>query len=178
MIQIGGVYTTFCQEVGILLQKYRDRNGRCIAILFKSIGVRGRFDSPELPSTPVVQSYWAWSKDSAEFSGGARTRLYRSTGNYYILNSETIFSILLLVIGYSRITTSYLTSQHRGSAVCQELSALRALLHMVATWNWHFATTSPLVCLELWWVMSEAPDSPPWARVSLWNETIFNLIIM
>ena len=47
MIQIGGVYTTFCQEKGILLQKYRDRNGRCIAILFKSIGVRGRCDSPE-----------------------------------------------------------------------------------------------------------------------------------
>ena len=47
MIQIG-VYTTFCQEEGIHLQKYRDRNGRCIAILFKSIGVRGRFDSPEL----------------------------------------------------------------------------------------------------------------------------------
>ena len=47
VIQIGGVYTTFCQEEGILLQKYRDRNGRCIAILFKSIGVRGRFDSPE-----------------------------------------------------------------------------------------------------------------------------------
>ena len=38
MIQIGGVYTTLCQEKGILLQKYRDRNGRCIAILFKSIG--------------------------------------------------------------------------------------------------------------------------------------------
>ena len=48
MIQIGGVYTTCCQEEGILLQKHRDRNGRCIAILFKSIGVRGRFDSPEL----------------------------------------------------------------------------------------------------------------------------------
>ena len=47
MIQIGGVYTTFCQEEGILLQKYRDRNGRCIAILFKGIGVRGRFDSPD-----------------------------------------------------------------------------------------------------------------------------------
>ena len=29
------------------MQKYRDRNGRCIAILFKSIGVRGRFDSPD-----------------------------------------------------------------------------------------------------------------------------------
>ena len=43
VIQIGGVYTTFCQEEGILLQKYADRNGRCIAILFKSIGVRGRF---------------------------------------------------------------------------------------------------------------------------------------
>ena len=47
VIQIGGVYTTFCQREGILLQKYRDRNGRFIAILFKNIGVRGRFDSPE-----------------------------------------------------------------------------------------------------------------------------------
>ena len=48
VIQIGGVYTTFCQEGGILLQKYRDRNGRCIAIRFKNIGVSGRFDSPDL----------------------------------------------------------------------------------------------------------------------------------
>ena len=48
MIQIGGVYTTLCQKEGILLQKYRDRNGRCIAILFKSIRVRGRCDSPEI----------------------------------------------------------------------------------------------------------------------------------
>ena len=49
MIQIGGVYTAFCQERGILLQKYRDRNGRCIAIVFRSIGVRGRCDSPYMP---------------------------------------------------------------------------------------------------------------------------------
>ena len=47
MIQIGGVYTALCQKEGILLPKYRDRNGRCIAILFESIGVRGRFDSPD-----------------------------------------------------------------------------------------------------------------------------------
>ena len=52
MIQIGGVYTTFCQEEGILLQKYRDGNGRCIAILVKSIGVRGRFDSFEVGTAP------------------------------------------------------------------------------------------------------------------------------
>ena len=38
---------TLCQEEGIFLQKYRHRNGSCIAILFKSIGVRGCFDSPE-----------------------------------------------------------------------------------------------------------------------------------
>ena len=38
MIHIGGVYTTFCQEGGILLQQYRDGNGRCIAILFKVSG--------------------------------------------------------------------------------------------------------------------------------------------
>ena len=47
VIQIGGVYTSFCQEEGILLQKYHDRNGRCIATLFKSIGVGGPFDPPE-----------------------------------------------------------------------------------------------------------------------------------
>ena len=46
MIQIGGVYTTLCQEKGIFLQKYRDKNGRCIATLFKSIGVRGQCDFP------------------------------------------------------------------------------------------------------------------------------------
>ena len=48
VIQIGGVYTNFCQKEGILLQKYRDRNGRRVAILVKSIRVRGRFDSPEV----------------------------------------------------------------------------------------------------------------------------------
>ena len=38
MIQIGGVYTAFCQEDGILLQKHHDRNGRCIAILSRVSG--------------------------------------------------------------------------------------------------------------------------------------------
>ena len=33
------------------MRKYRDRNGRCIAILFKSIGVRGRFEPPDLWET-------------------------------------------------------------------------------------------------------------------------------
>ena len=54
VIQIGGVYTTFCEGEGILLQKYRDRNGRCIAILFKSIEVRSRFDSPEFQKTDLI----------------------------------------------------------------------------------------------------------------------------
>ena len=55
VMQIGGVYTTFCPEEVILWQQYRDRNGRCIAILFKSIGVRGRFDSPDLWPKPCLQ---------------------------------------------------------------------------------------------------------------------------
>ena len=55
VMQTRGVYTTFSQKEGILLQKYRHRNVRCIAILFKSIGVRGRFDSP--PSLTAVP--WA-----------------------------------------------------------------------------------------------------------------------
>ena len=46
-IRIDGVYTTFCQE-GILVQKYRDKSGEVYReVLFKRIGVRGRFDSPD-----------------------------------------------------------------------------------------------------------------------------------
>ena len=41
VIQIGGVSTTFCQEEGILLQKYRDRNERRIAILFRKYRGQG-----------------------------------------------------------------------------------------------------------------------------------------
>ena len=45
---LSGVYTTLCQEEGMLLQKHCDRNGRCTAIFFRSIGLRGRFDPPDL----------------------------------------------------------------------------------------------------------------------------------
>ena len=34
---------------GHTFAKVCHRNGRCIAILFKSIGIRGRFDAPEIP---------------------------------------------------------------------------------------------------------------------------------
>ena len=48
MIHVVGVKTTFCEEEGILLQKHCDRNGRCVARLFTSIEVRGRFHSPDV----------------------------------------------------------------------------------------------------------------------------------
>ena len=44
----------FLPRGGHTFAKYRDRNGRCIAILFKSIGVRGRRDSPEFPKKNSV----------------------------------------------------------------------------------------------------------------------------
>ena len=48
VIQLGGIYTHFCQEEGILLQKYHNRSGSRIAILFhRSIEFRGRFESPD-----------------------------------------------------------------------------------------------------------------------------------
>ena len=89
MIQIGGVYTTVCQEEGILLQKYRDRNGRCIAILFKCIGVRGRFDPPEVfvKHIPPIRwdmynhvvdaqelQQWAAARKGADFGEGDTTK--------------------------------------------------------------------------------------------------------
>ena len=45
VIQVGGVYTTFFQVLGILCKNIAIEMGR-VSILFKSIGVRGRFDSP------------------------------------------------------------------------------------------------------------------------------------
>ena len=43
VIRIGGVYATSNQIIeGMSVQEYRNKNGRCIAILLRSIGVRGR----------------------------------------------------------------------------------------------------------------------------------------
>ena len=65
MIQIG-VCTTFCEEEGILLQKHRDKNGRRIAILFKRIGVEGRFDSPDFHPSPTASLLSAWRERGRE----------------------------------------------------------------------------------------------------------------
>ena len=37
-MHIGGVYATFCQEEGMLLQEHRERNEGSIATLFEIIG--------------------------------------------------------------------------------------------------------------------------------------------
>ena len=47
VIQIGGVYTTFCHREGIHLQKYVIEMGGVSRYFFTCIGVRGRFDSPD-----------------------------------------------------------------------------------------------------------------------------------
>ena len=86
MIQIGGVYSTFCQEEGILLPKYRDRNGRCIAILFKSIGVRGRCDSPEKSRTEkqlFAQAFFLRNDPQKRVK-------YPPFFYYYVINSEQL----------------------------------------------------------------------------------------
>ena len=55
MIQIGGVYTTFCHREGIHLQKYAIEMGGVSRYFFTCIGVRGRFDSPDLCSRNVQE---------------------------------------------------------------------------------------------------------------------------
>ena len=41
------------KSMAYFCKKYRDRSGRCIAILFKRIGVRGRFHSSNSYNTPL-----------------------------------------------------------------------------------------------------------------------------
>ena len=75
MIQIGGVYTTFCEKEGIfLLQKYRNRNGRRIAVLFESTGGRGRIDSPDFHCKYKRPSRFstASKRDQTEFQPQAK----------------------------------------------------------------------------------------------------------
>ena len=74
MIRSGGVYTTFCQKEGILLKKYRDRNGRSISILFRSIRVRGRFYSSD--SKRTFASVTARSLTCAKDGGSERRVLH------------------------------------------------------------------------------------------------------
>ena len=50
MIQIGGVYTTFCQEEGIFLQKYAIEIGGVSRYFSKVSGSGVCFDSPEFKS--------------------------------------------------------------------------------------------------------------------------------
>ena len=59
MIQIGGVYTTFCHREGIHLQKYAIEMGGVSRYFFTCIGVRGRFDSPELRLNPGSRTKFA-----------------------------------------------------------------------------------------------------------------------
>ena len=47
VIQIGGVYTTFCNREGIHLQKYAIEMGGVSRYFFTCIGVRGLLDPPD-----------------------------------------------------------------------------------------------------------------------------------
>ena len=55
-MQNGGAYTSSNQQEGILLQRSRDTDGRCIVILFKSIAVRGRRDFLSFPTLRCCNS--------------------------------------------------------------------------------------------------------------------------
>ena len=55
VIQIGGVYTTFCHREGIHLQKYAIEMGGVSRYFFTCIGVRGRFDSPDFKGAQTMK---------------------------------------------------------------------------------------------------------------------------
>ena len=65
MIQIGGVYTIFCQAEGILLQKYRDTNARSIAKLFKSTSLTS--------SLLISEDFWLFLVFSSHLSEDIKT---------------------------------------------------------------------------------------------------------
>ena len=75
MIQIGGVYTTVCHREGIHLQKYAIEMGGVSRYFFTCIGVRGRFDSPDLHLfyllTVVCGSFFAYNWSFFAYNVGA-----------------------------------------------------------------------------------------------------------
>ena len=73
VIQIGGVYTTSCHREGIHLQKYAIEMGGVSRYFFACIGVRGRFDSPELYCSPDPGP----SKETADFGAGVKKETLR-----------------------------------------------------------------------------------------------------
>ena len=100
VIQISGAYATFCQEGGILLQKHGNRNGRCIAILFTSIGVRGRFDSSDKSSstrTYSLQYCCHWFVPVCKRTCEGICFVKRLFCNYYKIESANIFVLKSII---------------------------------------------------------------------------------
>ena len=73
----------FCHEKGILLQNYRDRNGSCIAILFKSIGVRGRFDQSRFLGRGCNEALFSEKKGFFSEKGGGNSVNQRFGKEFY-----------------------------------------------------------------------------------------------
>ena len=75
------------------MQKYRDRNGRCIAILFRSIRVKGRWNTPDilgaLQRQVVLQGAFVKIRDFIKFKGfscgipGEQALLRKSKGGAF-----------------------------------------------------------------------------------------------
>ena len=140
------------------MQKYRDRNGSCIAILFKSIGVRGRFDSSD--------HFAAWKKvrRTAKLSEIASTSVPPPEAVYEYL-SHLCFSdiaryrtIPAQMEPIAQMYVSLMIATHRGGTqgVCRK--SMLASARCCAIWG-IAAMLSQIV------VVLGQTESPPHARV-------------
>ena len=106
MIQFGCVYATFCQEEGILLPNYRDRNGRCTAIPFKSLVARAicnairanRFARIAI-ETPIFIARQADSHESLEFPIRANHSIRANRANRFALITQLSSKVSVSGVG-------------------------------------------------------------------------------
>ena len=134
VIQIGGVHATLCQEEGILLKRYRDRNGRCIAILFKRIGVRGRVDSPDDWEFPLT---WLFSNNwlFANFTRKRSSALFYSLFALFCGLRLRSFACICVFLRTTAFRTTAFGNCRNESKIAMGRRSLRAKI--VKQFMWH-----------------------------------------
>ena len=168
-MQVGGAYTTFSQDEGILPQKNRNRYGRCIATLFKNNGSGVNLSlliSIAIPGNPFIYLCHTCTRVSLTFSQldlGAcmlKSRYSETLAMLILLTSVSISPWFLSLSGCllrGMLPRAHNTLQE-GESHCGNLTRPVASYHMTPMQQ-ACGTKSPYPIHECHLIIQDAPIS-------------------
>ena len=129
-IQIGAS-SAFCQEEGILFQKYRVEMGGVSRYFLKIIGVRGRCDSPEVKLSKTTSSLldeYHCKPPVVTMAQISRT-LFRASGTYRFRKEPSMDQC------WSRLKLSENSERHWSIPISGEIHMDQSLVHTISWGN-------------------------------------------